>query len=448
MIARGLFFGLLAAVLLCESGAESGAEERLRVIIETDAGGDPDDEQSLVRFLLYTNEWDVEGIIVTREHAREGENLNPERTGMGIVRRQIAAYGECYPNLRMHDRTFPSPAQLLKRTVSGVTDEGVELIISALDKRDRRPVWFCNWGTDNGSAPSSLKRALDRVLKERGPDGYAQFKSKLRLSSDDQFDEHTTAIAPPWRLWVDTFRPEIERRRWYHRFSAITEKAGGFDIERDVRTGHGPLGALYPLNTTHPQKEGDSMTFLYLIPTGMNNPERPEWGSWAGRYAVRDERTSTYYWATAVDTWNGTANRENTLARWAADLQNDFRARMDWCVQPVSRANHKPSAVLNGTKGTGMVRIQAAPGAALELSARGSKDPDGNSLDYTWMVYSEAGTYRGRITIEGSAKENARILVPADAAGKSIHVILTARDNGEPPLTAYRRAVIEIGRTL
>ena len=38
------------------------AAERVRVIVETDAGGDPDDEQSLVRFLLYANEWDVEGI--------------------------------------------------------------------------------------------------------------------------------------------------------------------------------------------------------------------------------------------------------------------------------------------------------------------------------------------------------------------------------------------------
>src|SRR5712692_8487395 len=39
---------------------------KLRLIIETDAGGDPDDEQSLVRFLLYTNEWEVEGIIANR----------------------------------------------------------------------------------------------------------------------------------------------------------------------------------------------------------------------------------------------------------------------------------------------------------------------------------------------------------------------------------------------
>src|SRR5215468_5793657 len=82
------------------------ATERLRVMIETDAGGDPDDEQSLVRFLLYTNEWDVEGIICTLAKARDKENLNPQRTGLGIVRRQLKAYGACYPKLVKHDRRF------------------------------------------------------------------------------------------------------------------------------------------------------------------------------------------------------------------------------------------------------------------------------------------------------------------------------------------------------
>src|SRR5262245_35437054 len=89
--------------------------ERLRVLIETDAGGDPDDEQSLVRFLLYTNEFDVEGIICTLAKARAKENLNPERTGLGIVRRLLKAYGECHPNLVKHDRRYPTPDQLWQR---------------------------------------------------------------------------------------------------------------------------------------------------------------------------------------------------------------------------------------------------------------------------------------------------------------------------------------------
>ena len=72
-------------------GMHYGAQGRLRVIVETDAGGDPDDEQSLVRFLLYANEWDVEGIICNRPTARDGENRNSERTGLGIVRNLVKA---------------------------------------------------------------------------------------------------------------------------------------------------------------------------------------------------------------------------------------------------------------------------------------------------------------------------------------------------------------------
>src|SRR5260370_26326255 len=68
---------------------------KLRVIIETDAGGDPDDEQSLVRFLLYTDEWDVEGIIANRPRTSRPENKNPAPTGLGVVQRLVNAYGAC-----------------------------------------------------------------------------------------------------------------------------------------------------------------------------------------------------------------------------------------------------------------------------------------------------------------------------------------------------------------
>jgi hypothetical protein len=436
---------LLAACLAV--GRSSSADDRRRVIIETDAGGDPDDEQSLVRFLLYTCEFDVEGIICTRRKSREGENLNPVRTGLGIVQRQIQAYGECYKNLVEHDRRFPRPEELLKRTVPGYddTEDGVRLIIAAVDRVDPRPLWFCNWGTDNGSAASSLRRALDQVLKQRGPEGYAKFKNKLRLSSDDQFGDHTFKIAPPFKLWVDTFRPEVDRRRWYHRFSAITATAGGFDIKRDILTNHGPLGALYPTNTTHPQKEGDTMSFLYLVPTGMNDPEQPTWGSWAGRYGLRDGANGReYYWANVRDNWGETIHRENTLRRFAADLQDDFRARMDWCVQPRRQANHPPQVVVNGQKGSGVSHLKTPAGQVIELKTDGSADPDGDTLTYEWWRYPEASTWPGHVDIEPTTAPNARIIVPKDAAGKTIHVVLTARDNGNPPLARYRRIVLNV----
>jgi hypothetical protein len=431
--------------------ADKSNNARLRIIIETDAGGDPDDEQSLVRFLLYANEWDVEAIIANRPHARDGENLNPVRDGYGIVRRMVDAYGECHAHLKQHDAAYPTVEQLRRVTVAGYEDkdDGVKLVMAAVDRDDPRPVWFCNWGTDDESASSSLKRALDRVLAERGQDGYAKFKRRLRLASYDKFGEHTRR-EPAWPLWVQTWQPELDHQRWYHRFSAITATAGGFDLERDCLKNHGPLGALYPTNTTHRQKEGDSACFLYLVPTGMNDPNEPTWGSWAGRYGPREDfRGKPYYWANARDAWRAssggreTTHRENTLRRWAADLQNDFRARLDWCVRDARDANHAPTVHLQQQGGKAILHRRAAPGEAIALSAAGTTDRDGNKLAYQWCVYNEAGAYGRAVAIDDADREAASIKIPADAAGKTIHVLLRVVDNGEPPLAAYRRVVIE-----
>src|SRR5215208_6797246 len=144
---------VLTLLLLCAGFTHAAAPPtavRLRLLIETDLGGDPDDEQSLVRFLLYTNEWDVVGIICNRPKARDGENRNPERTGLGIVRRQLTAYGTCYPKLAQHDRRYPTKDELWKRTVAGYEDrdDGVKMIFDAVDSKDPRPLWYSDWGSD------------------------------------------------------------------------------------------------------------------------------------------------------------------------------------------------------------------------------------------------------------------------------------------------------------
>jgi hypothetical protein len=437
---------MLAVVVACAVRPSASAAEgppRLRVMIETDAGGDPDDEQSLVRFLLYCSEWDVEGIIATRARARDGENLNPHRTGLGIVRAALDAYAQCHPNLVKHDPRYPAAEALRRVTVAGYGGrDGVDLVRAAVDRDDPRPLWFCNWGTDDGSAPSSLRRALDEVLAERGPDGYAKFKRRLRLSSDDQFGDHTANIDPPFPIWVDTFRPELNGRRWYHRFSALTATAGGFDVKRHVLAGHGPLGALYPTNTTHPQKEGDSMTFLYLVPTGMNDPDRPTWGSWGGRYGPNEKFPGKpYFWANQQDAWNGTTSRDNTLARWAEHLQNDFRARLDWCVKDRGGANHPPVVRVAGER----FRSTRA-GAEVVLDASASTDPDGGPLHFEWAVYPEVGTYRGQpIVLEGAAFPTARFKAPGPGASGEVHLVLSVTDEGSPPLTRYGRVVVKVG---
>ena len=444
-VLRNVCFLLAVFVITVFACRIQGAEpktERFRVIIETDAGGDPDDEQSLVRFLLYANEWDVEGIIANRPIARDRENKNVERTGLGIVRRLLTAYGECWTNLVQHDPAYPARERLWERTVPGYNDreDGVKLIIAALERDDPRPVWYSDWGTDNGAATNNLKRALDHLLRERGPQGYAQLKSKLRLTSYDKFGDHTTRIAPPFRLWVNTFQPPVEGKRWYHRFSELTATAGGFDLWRDMLTGHGPLGALYPTNTTHRQKEGDSMTFLYWVPIGANDPEQPTWGGWAGRYGLNTNYDGkSYYWANQVDTWNGTAHRDNTLARWAVDLQNDFAARLDWCVRDRTNANHPPQPTVSGRPWR-----TVRSGERVTLDASGSTDPDGDRLSYRWDIYPEPGTYRGDVAVENRTEARAMLVAPKVRREETLHLLLAVTDIGVPPLSRYARVLLTV----
>src|SRR5436309_2113946 len=122
------------------------AEERLRVLVETDVGGDADDQASLVRFLLYSNEWDVEGIIADRnaltfdkDPVRDHLGL-PAKDGYELALAYLRAYGEVRPNLARHAKNYPTAEELRKRTVPGHndTDDGVRLITAAADRDDPR----------------------------------------------------------------------------------------------------------------------------------------------------------------------------------------------------------------------------------------------------------------------------------------------------------------------
>jgi hypothetical protein len=81
-------------------------------------------------------------------------------------------------------------------------------------------------------------------------------------------------------------------------------------------------------------------------------------------------------------------------------------------------------------------------GAALNLSAKGTADPDHHGLTYRWWHYAEPGTFRGDLRIEASDSPVARIIAPHVSAPVTAHVILEVTDSGEPRLTSYRRVVL------
>ena len=108
---KAVLFCCLAALLSACGKPAQRAQERPRVIVTTD--GEVDDECSLVRFLLYCNEWDVEAIITSssqyhwRGHKWAGDDWMDTVTG---------AYAQVYPNLVRHDARYPSPEFLRSRS--------------------------------------------------------------------------------------------------------------------------------------------------------------------------------------------------------------------------------------------------------------------------------------------------------------------------------------------
>jgi hypothetical protein len=194
-------------------------------------------------------------------------------------------------------------------------------------------------------------------------------------------------------------------------------------------------------------KEGDTPSLLYFLPNGLNVIEHPEWGGWGGRYT--EERPGFY--RDAGDTVYDVSENKTitspraTVFRWRDDFQDDFRARIDWGVTPeYSNANHQPLAVVNGDLNKEPLHIFASPGKRIKLDAIISQDPDRDELTIEWIQYREAGSYDGKVKIKPRRKGKARVKIPKDAGGSSIHIICKVTDDGSPTLCGYKRVIVEV----
>ena len=77
-----------------------------RIIVLTDIANEPDDQMSMVRFLLYSNELDVEGLVAGTSTWMRNK-VRPD-----VLHALIDAYAEVRPNLEKHAAGYPDPAAL------------------------------------------------------------------------------------------------------------------------------------------------------------------------------------------------------------------------------------------------------------------------------------------------------------------------------------------------
>lgn len=168
---------------------------------------------------------------------------------------------------------------------------------------------------------------------------------------------------------------------------------------------------------------------------------------------------------TSQDTVAGVDGKEYTsdqatIWRWRTAFQNDFAARMDWTVKDYAHANHSPVVDVNGSGGTGVVKIEAEVGRPVVLDASRSHDPDGQRLHYAWFLYGEAGSADASLAAVSLAGENTAVAtvtptstcrpkwlaLPGVACGApgTAHVIVAVTDDGTPALTSYRRVILTV----
>lgn len=97
MLNRSCALLLVAVAGVAALSSSAAAQYKPRVIVLTDIENEPDDAQSMVRFLTYSNQWDVEGLVATTS-AHMQENTAPWR-----IREIVEAYGKVRDNLNKHE---------------------------------------------------------------------------------------------------------------------------------------------------------------------------------------------------------------------------------------------------------------------------------------------------------------------------------------------------------
>jgi hypothetical protein len=454
----------------------SAPAPKQRLIVLSDIEADPDDTESFTRLLLYASEIDLEGLIATTSvHMKTA--IYPDS-----IRRIIRAYAKVQPNLALHETGYPTADRLLGLVQDGQPGYGMAMvgagkdsagsraIIAALERPDPRPLWVTAWGGVN-----TLAQALYTVRETRTPDAAKRLIAKLRVYTISDQDDSGAWIR---RTFPDLFYVVSPGGYGAGTWTGINTLIDGADnttisngwLREHIQQGHGPLGAIYP--DVAYGMEGDTPSWLSLIPNGLSVPEHPDWGGWGGRYELYTPPIATVdpsgfsnvpiepetrpIWTNAIDSYMPWQQREYGRAhtpsdrqikdfrasiwRWRDDLQNDFAARMLWTTEPFAHANHPPAVKLSTPD-----RITVKSGTRFVLSAIDSIDPDGDSLSFQWFHYAEVGHWRTVIPNGIAANiHTVDFTAPSVTASREAHFIVRVTDKGSPPLTRYARVIVTV----
>ena len=436
-----------------------------RLVVCTDiapADVEPDDMESMVRLMAYADLFEVEALITS-----VGWNCDPyPKEWAEYLQRVIEAYRKDVPKLmkRSGQTTFlpiseeeksqiigywPSADYMKSRAVMGSERGGIkvigegndspgsELLIRLADEDDPRPIYVAAWGGAN-----TLAQAIWRVKQTRSAEELNQFVRKFRLytitDQDMQFNMRMDR-AYSSHMWLrkefkDNLQFIWDEGTWQEQCDLGKRN---WQLHKEHIQGKGNLGKEYPDYKWG--VEGDTPSFLYVMPNGLNDPEDPHQTGWAGyheRGLCADSLTTAWTsWQEPVLSISVGYKR-----RFYPDEISDFMARMQWADE--GRGNHNPQVVINGSEGLQSFSIEAKAGDTIRLDASKTMDPNGDKLSFLWWQQPEIG--KTKVAIAQPEESVITIQIPAETCKETIHIICEVHDDGPFHLVSYRRIQVHI----
>lgn len=401
-------------------------------------------------------------------------------------------YAQAYPTLQANAQAageppFPTPDELVERTHVGnvafegdVREEtpGSQAIEHAIMDDDPRTLWLLSWGGMN-----TIVRALMSIAERyRDTPAWERIRrhvyAKVRVmgvmngvGQDNSWEDHGKELFPELVLWRVSFayggyvdakcaQPdsiELFRAPW---------------PERMLTQGNGPLMARYMLYgdgkmyENEPERfqfgkhatldwgwpgmeplqfnpgdfmaEGDSMTYIPLLPFGLRGADDPSFDTLLGSMFRDGEAPAIDVAPMSFDSLGTPATRNvNPFLR---AYQEDFAARAQWCAHGPEMCSH-PVRIENVTTDR-----TAVAGESIELTAQAT-DPDGAGFDARWTISPHSGGYNGAgdLTEWQASGLNVTFTVPDDAqTGDRFVLTLSVITRGTRPCTRYAEVALTV----
>ncbi len=284
-------------VLLCLSCTSEGSntmtksttKQKPRVIISTDIGGtDPDDNQSMIHYLMYADQFQTEGLI----SSPYGEGRKDD------ILQMIDLYEKDLPKLKGHG-DFPDADYLRSVTKQGALEayhakgwseptEGSRWIIQKAKEDNEAPLWVLVWGGLEDvaqalhDAPEIAERI--RVYWIGGPNKKWSVHSYLYMARN--FPD----------LWM--IEANSTYRGWFDD-KASTEAMKNEAFYHNFMKGNGDLGTDFINYYKGSIKMGDTPSVAYLLEGNPNDPAGKSWGGSFTRLPYSAFRTFSSHTTTA-----------------------------------------------------------------------------------------------------------------------------------------------------